>query len=241
MRLMLAICFFLFDVAYADLPWKDRHAEVWAWYHDFKISEPVKEKPQDPIEVLTEIKKDLERTLAKALLDPSKENIQEYIILQKRWVDQSKTFSENWQLVILEHPELASLVPTTQYGIQVKKSVDQEQRKILIKELSSQNTLVFFYEGGNAFSQAFAFVVKQFSYEYGWEVKPISVDGLILRDFPQSISDRGVADEMDIHFFPALFAVDVKTRQAKPLAFGMVTVSQIEDHIAMQFSGGDHD
>ena len=104
--------------------WQNRHAEGWAWYHDPK-KEPeqkkVEEKPQDPIVSLDKAKEELERALAKAILEPTNENVLVYMTLQKKWINQSADFAHIWQRNILGHPELASLTPTSQYGVQIKK------------------------------------------------------------------------------------------------------------------------
>ncbi len=230
-------------MASQPLPWKDRCGEGWAWYHDFlepqKPKEPKLEISKDPKVVLAIAKEDLERSLSKAILEPSDENIVAYISMQKKWVDQAKNFAYTWQRVILEHPELAELSPTTQYGAQVKKAFDYENRKKLINKLAKSSSLLFIYEGRHPFSQAFGTVVKQFSLDYDWDVQPISIDGIILREFPQSIADTEIAHEMELNTFPALFAVNHTTRKATPLAFGMETISQIEDNVILQFQEKD--
>ena len=244
MKRLLMISFsiiFSFSQASAQQPrpWQERHAEGWAWYHDYeKYKEPIlDEAPKDPIAILAIAKEDLERALATAMLKPTNENVLAYMILQKKWTEQATVFSQLWQRNVLEHPELASLTPTTQYGVQVKKTVEARARKALIQELAKENVLLFFYEGGNPYSKAFADVVKEFSLKNNWSVKAVSVDGIILRDFPNSIKDPSIAQEMFIDYFPSVFAVDINTRNAVPLAFGMVTVSQIEENIMIQFEG----
>ncbi len=218
--------------------WQKRHAEGWAWYHNFEKPEEPDEasaEPKDPIVILNIAKEELERTLAKAMLEPTKENVLAYMVLQNKWVNQSKDFSHLWQQNILEHPEVYSLMPTTQYGVQVRKNVDSAARNKLIKKLSKSSMLLFFYEGENAFSQAFSRVVREFSKQHNWMVKPVSIDGVIAKDFPRSIRDASIAEEMQVKTFPALFLMDVRTLTAIPLAFGMATISQIEENIVMQF------
>lgn len=221
-----------------QMPWQKRHAEGWAWYHDFEepTEQTIEEEiPKDPIEILGIAKEDLERSLAKAMLEPTRENILAYMILQKKWTNQSANFAKLWQQNILAYPELSSLTPTTQYGVKVRKQVDAATRKAFIQNLSSQTILLFFYEGGNAFSKAFASILKEFSVHYKWAVKAVSVDGIILSDFPGSIRDTGIAQEMQVNLFPSLFVVNKETMQAKPIAYGMATVSKIEENIIIQF------
>jgi len=219
-------------------PWQNRHAEGWAWYHDRAQKEEIQceqELVKDPVAILAEAKLELENALALAMLEPNQKNILEYITLQKKWTNQAADFSSLWQLTVLDHPELASLHPTTQYGVQVRKKMETAMRKAFILDLSQKTILLFFYEGGNAFSQAFVTILKDFASSYKWAIKAVSVDGLILKDFPQSLLDRTIANDMNVNFFPSLFIVNPQTLKAKPIAYGMATVSQIEENILMQF------
>lgn len=218
--------------------WPARHAEGWAWYHDFEKQTPIERNEvikKTPLEEITLAKQELETALAVAMLNPTKDNVLVYMSLQKKWIEQSTYFSRLWQINVLEHPELAYLTPTTQYGVQVKKEVEEKSRQAFLKKLGNTHVLLFFFEGNNPFSQAFAEVVTLFSQQHHWSVKPVSVDGMLLKEFPQSLRDNSVAQEMNIHFFPALLSVDMSSLKATPLAFGLVTVRQIEDNILMQF------
>lgn len=228
----------------SHLPWKDRRAEGWAWYHDPKNVKEVKQEPQrdlDPKKNLEIVKGEIERSLAKAILEPNEENIANYITLQKKWIDQAQLFSTTWQKVILKNPELGYFYPTTQYGVQVDKSFHYKSIKNLISKLSKNYFLLFIYEGGNSYSQAFAAVVKAFSLENHWDLTSISIDGQFVRDLPDSKSDMNIAKEMNLTVFPALFAVESKSGKAIPLAFGLETISHIEENIMLQFEGIKND
>jgi conjugal transfer pilus assembly protein TraF len=221
-----------------ELPWRMRHAEGWAWYHEFtRPIEPkkVEEPPKDPVIILSQAKEELERSLAAAILEPTKENILAYMALQRKWIIQAATFSQLWKINLLEHPELSSLNPTTQYGVQVKKEVDSRYRTTLINTLAQRTSLLFFYEGRNAFSKAFSKVVEEFSRQHKWEVKAVSIDGVGLNNFSLSIHDPDLAEEMKVDIFPSLFVIEESSLKAVPIAFGMATISQIEENIAIQY------
>jgi conjugal transfer pilus assembly protein TraF len=235
------LCLFAMDEK--ETPWRLRHAEGWAWYHDFKKSKEPKElkkqeePPKSPAIALKEAREELENSLAAAMIKPNKENILAYMALQKKWVDQASLFSQLWVVNLLEHPEFASLSPTTQYGVQVKKGEDSKLKKSLIGSLAKGTSLLFFYEGKDAFSKAFSNVVSEFSKMNEWEVKAIAMDGYVLKDFPNSIRDPFIAREMKVNIFPSLFVIEETTLKAIPIAFGMATISQIEENIVVQFKG----
>jgi conjugal transfer pilus assembly protein TraF len=237
---IIAQAFLLAGSLVAELPWQKRHAEGWAWYHDFE-KPPKEEKqeqtPKDPIICLKLAKEEMERALATAMLEPSKANVLEYMFLQHKWSAQSREFSKFWQYNLLEHPEVASQLPTSQYGVRIRKEIDAKARSQLIHDLAQDNILLFFYEGGNPYSREFSKVVTTFAKQNQWAVKPVSIDSLVLKEFPRSICDSSIAKEMNVHVFPALFLVNVKTQSAVPIAYGMVTISQVEENIVMQYTG----
>jgi len=243
------LCIYSFNFAFL-LPastlyagWLDGKAEGWAWYEDKQQEETAPEESTSQVkqptasETLFEIKKDLEEKLALAVLNPTEENISEYMEHQKKWIDQSAKFGMVWSHILMNNPSLDRTVahPVSQYGIQIKKKLEAEETKELISSLAAKNGLIFFYEGKDKFSQAFAKVVDNFCRIYKWEVFPISVDGAILDLFPESEKDNGISTKMSASIYPALYVVEPESRKATPIAFGFVTIDQIEKNIRTQF------
>jgi len=224
-----------------EASWIDRKAEGWAWYEDRVQPEKVlkKEKePKTPQEQISEGKKQLEEKLAEAMIHPTEQNVMNYMIEQKKWLHQSSVFAHIWGKVLLQNPELdptATSYPVTQYGIQLQKEIENENNKRLIKNLSKENGLFFFYEGNSKISQGLSKIVKNFSEKYGWAVVAISVDGTILDEFGKPQIDNGISKTMEIAIFPALFVVNPKKKTATPIATGFVSLDQIEENIVLQF------
>jgi conjugal transfer pilus assembly protein TraF len=224
--------------------WKDRHAEGWAWYEEQKEElSPTSPLKKNPTEQLAGIKKDLEEKLAKALIEPSEENLEAYIQAQKYWIDRSAEFSRLWAKVVLKNPELDETIqhPVSQYGIQVEQEILREKKYALIRSLASSHGLFFFYEGKNKASQAFAYIVKEFMKKHAWDALAISMDGTLIEGFPNSRQDTRVAEKLGIGTFPSLVLVNPKTNQMYPIAFGMISLDQIENNILLHFEGGKDD
>jgi conjugal transfer pilus assembly protein TraF len=57
--------------------WHERKAEGWAWYED--CQPPKEEKPPTAANELQAIQQNIEEKLAKAVLDPTPDNIKSYI------------------------------------------------------------------------------------------------------------------------------------------------------------------
>ena len=52
---------------------------------------------------------------------------------------------------------------------------------------------------------------------------PVSVNGDISPDIPNSRLDHGQAERLGVRYFPALLLVNPKTNKTMPLAFGLTT------------------
>lgn len=219
--------------------WIERKAEGWAWYEDpEKLKKEEIQKPSSPNEEFSAAKKDLEEKLAKALLEPTHENVMTYMQEQQRWLDQSTEFAKVWSRLLLLHPYLdnTTRVPVSQYGLQAYKQSIQEQKEALISGLAKENGLFFFYEGENLASKVFAEVVKEFSKKYGWNVLAISVDGTYLKEFAESKLDNGISEKFGITVFPALVLINPKEEFIAPVSFGLTSLDKIEQNLFIQFS-----
>ncbi|MFI5342799.1 MAG: type-F conjugative transfer system pilin assembly protein TraF [Chlamydiales bacterium] len=234
-RFTLLISLFLVGSTALQGGWLDRKAEGWAWYEDqehSKDSQKPSEKrveesspsllpPLSAREEVALIRENLEEKLARAVLTPSEENLAEYMKEQKRWIDQAGEFSNIWTKMLLKQPQLDATLtgyPVSQYGIQVRKEMQLENRTRLIQTLINEYGLFFFYEGGSKVSQAFAMVVQEFAQKYGWEVIAISSDGTLLERFVNNQLDNGIIQQLGIEVFPSLFLVHPKNSEVTPIA-----------------------
>src|SRR5215211_345961 len=139
---------FLFQFPLAG-EWIERKAEGWAWYEDAhkKTKQEIEATPMKEInsemsipqlippsfsaaEKAAQIRKDVEEKLAQAVLEPTEENIENYMREQQKWINQSVRFSSTWAKVLLQQPNLDATneFPVSQYGIQLYKQIEQDKR-----------------------------------------------------------------------------------------------------------------
>lgn len=231
--------------------WLDRKAEGWFWYED-RIPIEKKDEPvvaQSPItsipssippltatEEMALMRKELEERLNLAILAPTETNVLAYMQMQQHWVNQSSQFSRTWLINLLNHPELDARLtagPITQYGVQVQKQILREQMEEQIRSLTQSHGLFFFYEGANKVSQAFSYVVKEFSEKYEWQVFAISHDGVLIPGFETQVN-QGIVERLGVENFPSLYLVEPKQQIIIPIAFGLSSIDQIEENIKLQ-------
>lgn len=225
----------------------------WHWYQravgSIKDKEDVKpttarqtpptreeKKPKTAKQRMNEIREELEEALSVAILDPTPAHVRTYQRLQQRWVNQSQLFSKVWMRNLIQHPSMDETVknPTTQFGIQVKQAADQLRLQEKIHAFSKTHGLFFFYQGKCKFCQAMAQILLSLREKYGWHVVGISQDGTILPEFPDSKKENGISEAWGIQGVPAIFVVQPDTEVAKPIAYGLQSLEQIELNLVRQ-------
>jgi conjugal transfer pilus assembly protein TraF len=218
-----------------------KHAEGWHWYESLsndKVEEKKKESPSGrsspsptPTEKIEAQRKELETKLHTAILEPSHENIITYILAQKVLMDQSQRFSEAWKRVVLTSPALDETLvyPVDQNARRVYYEEHNRELTNRIQGLAQEYGLFFFFRKNCPYCHHFAPIVKGFSQKYGWSVLAVSLDGGTLSEFPEARRDNGIATRLQISHVPALIALHPRTGQFIPLAYGLVSESEIEE------------
>ncbi len=219
----------------------ERHAEGWHWYQSLsdnaveekkKNSDPAS-PPQTPSQAIESQRKEIEKKLHAAIVDPTRENIISYIIVQKALMDQSQRFSESWQRVVMTTPALDETLfhPVDQNARHVYYAERNQEITKRIKALAQEYGLFFFFKGKCSYCHHFAPVVKHFAQKHGWSVLGISMDGGALAEFPHARRDNGMAARLQVSHVPSLIAFHSGSGQMIPLAYGMVSESEIEERI----------
>ncbi|MBX9621605.1 MAG: type-F conjugative transfer system pilin assembly protein TraF [Alphaproteobacteria bacterium] len=225
-----------------------RHAEGWHWYEDppSKIEErkensespsgrssPFSSSP--PTKKIEAQRKELETKLHTAILEPSHENIITYILAQKALMDQSERFSEVWKQVVMKTPALDETLvhPVDQNARHIYYQERHHDITKRIKALAQEYGLFFFFKGTCDYCHHFAPIVKDFAKKHGWSVLAVSLDGGILPEFPGAKRDNGMAARLQVSHIPALIAFHPTSGQMIPLAYGMVSESEIEERIEL--------
>jgi len=240
----------------------ERHAEGWHWYDTLRVEslneslndDNIGEKknkndsashPQTPTEKIENQRKALEQKLHAAIIEPTRENLVAYIMAQRALMDQSQRFSEEWKKVVMTTPVLDETLihPIDQNARHVYYNERSKELLNRIKALAQEYGLFFFFRNNCPYCHHFAPIVKRFSQKYGWSVLAISMDGGSLRsalpEFPDARQDNGISKRLQVSHVPALIAFHPKTKQLIPLAYGMVSESEIEERVLLWFSGYD--
>lgn len=223
----------------ATSTWYEQKLEGWYYFEErTHQDQDASLSPQEAEAILFEEKRKLVQMLSLALLVPSPKNVEEYMREQKRWLEKSSSFAGQWGKIILTDPLLGEFFrnPTTSYGIHAKRENDLRARKQLLQTLSKTHFLLFAFQGNDLFSRQAAEVVKLFAGMNQWKVKALSLDGVGLEEFPEFEIDRGMSKAIGVRVSPSLFVIDPEGNRVVPIGAGLVSVSDIEENIELQFA-----
>lgn len=204
----------------------------WHWYNEPTPQQESPEAPSSPqkklsaVETMQKIKALGDELRNAAVLDPkSPEKVARWIAFQNYWSDNASQFSATWQKVLLLKPELDYNNRHSHYNATSTLSYASERKAqaTAIKAVNERYGVFFFYRGKVPLDNKLAQVVREFAQQYQMAVMPVSVDGVITPELPNSQKDRGQAARMQIRYFPALFLVDPSTGSYHPLAYGFIS------------------
>ena len=226
------------EMALAQDTYYEQQEKGWHWYHEEKPvrNRKLKRRTPSPLsatEQLKQVQTVVEEAKAKAVLMPTHQNLMQYITIQNKVSENSQQFANMWQQVLLYHPQLNYQLkaPTNQMARHVYLDEDTRKQNKAIEELAKTTGLFFFYKGTCPYCQQFAPVLRLFSESTHMTVIPITLDGLVLPEFPASKMDAGQAARFNVDVTPALFTVNPKTGKAIPVAYGMVSRDELRARI----------
>lgn len=232
---MIAASFsFNHTVLAADKGYYSSNAMGWHWGDVNKHEVDNDDEDQsDPVVQMNAVRATISRAKDQMVLNPTKENVKNYINIQNQVSQNATKVGQTWQEVLLENPEMNySLVhPTNNLAKQVENDVESANENEALKEFAKRSGLFFFYRSTCPYCVRFAPIVKEFAESYGITVVPITTDGVSLPEFPKSFTDQGQAVKFNVKVEPALFAVNPYTHQAIPLAYGLTSEVDIKRKI----------
>lgn len=231
MFLCFILCVVFFN-SYADDTYYNKHATGWHWYDDPK-EQGENDDNSNPAETMDAVKATIQRSLDKAVLNPSVSNVSDYLTLQNQMMQKANLFKSAWKAALLQHPELDySLIhPTNTIAKQVEYDQENKNEEMAIKKLADESGLFFFYRSTCPYCQRFAPIVKDFAEHYHITVIAITTDDNSLPEFPNSYPDQGQAAKFHVTVEPSLFAVNPYTREAYPVSYGLMSEVDLKKRI----------
>lgn len=183
------------------------------------------------------IRAEVEEARATAVLNPTPQNVASYIRVQRAQLDRATLFADVWRRVIWSEPDLDYTLqrPVGQLAKRIWLSERTEDRTAAVRAVSDRYGLFYFYSSTCGACQAFSPVLRAFADAHDLAVQAVSVDGGPSPYFPNAVTDQGQMAKMGLSAAPTPTVVlfDSDTNDVTPIAFGIVSASDLADRILL--------
>ncbi len=233
------------------LPWNEQGMKGWLWYKNppkkgvSKQTEKEGIKPKSTVEKTANptsyrdrLKKEqdvFEEIQARAVVEPTLQNVQALQQAQNILMNQSEGFGKLWMLASLL--DARNYRESEQpYPLHRKVYKEKEDKKLdkQIKNFAKTFGLFFVFKQSCPYCHEFAPIVREFIDTYGFEYKAISPDGHPLLEFPDVVADNGAIQTINKEgIYPALYLVNPQTREVIPLSRGLVNLTELRSNMKL--------
>lgn len=211
------------------------------WYCDIeeqKEKAPDEQKKQESKtetaqEKLERLQKALKEARAKAILDPTPDNVAAYIRMQNEVGHIASTFSDVWRRAIWQNPDLNYELkrPVNNAGIDTYNKERWKAQMQTLEAIKKDWGIFFIFRGDCSYCHRMAPTMKMLSEMYGISVFPVSVDGGTLPEYPNPARDNGIVERLGVTHVPMLVLANVKDKRLVPLGSGVVSIQDIIERI----------
>jgi len=201
-------------------------------------SVPVANSPEDYLARRDAVRKELQWKAARAILEPTNENIIDYIRTQRdKALNPSNVFTEKWKRALWTTPDLDYSLkrPVSTIGKQVWVDKQNIVKAKSIHKLNERYGVFFFYQSTCIYCQRYAPILREFANKHGVKVMAVTLDGGILSAFPDSVQDSGQSMKFGIAGkpVPATILFDKESKRIIPVGFGLMAMDELENRIYM--------
>ena len=198
------------------------------------ISAPAASKKPSELVEFEALQKRVEDLRNIAIINPSEQNIRNYLNIQNFVIEKASTFADVAQRVIWATPELDPTVTGRPVNAKALEVFDREQagaRTNTVAQLSQTHALFFFFRSDCPYCHQFAPLLRDFEAKFGLKIVPISVDGGGLPEFRNPRVDNGIARTLDVRQVPALFLAEPSGGKITPIGYGVLSESELLERI----------
>lgn len=219
---------------------EERKLGSWFYCDPDKIAEEeAKDAPQPSVPAtarLAAITAELDELKARAVLDPTEENVTQYIRFQREQLDRASMFADVWSRAVWQNPELDYTLqrPVNTLGKQTWTDQRKLARQNTMEALAQRYGVFYFYSSTCAACQVFSPIMRSISDQFGLEVLAVSMDGGPNDAFPNFVVDTGQYERMGLganRQVPALVLFDTQTKQPIPIGYGLMAADEVMQRI----------
>jgi conjugal transfer pilus assembly protein TraF len=178
---------------------------------------------------------ELDELKARAVLEPTTENVTAYIAFQRAQLDRASTFADVWQRAIWQNPVLDYTLQRPVSTVAKRAWIDNRSadRSSVLQRIGQRYGVFYFYAQSCAACEIQAPILKSVADMNGLHVQAVSMDGGPNRVFPNYFVDSGQSARMGLtsRATPSLVLFDTLTKRPIPIGTGLMAADEIMDRI----------
>lgn len=201
------------------------------------VETPRRPKRLEEISDLDELRNEVERLRAVAVMDPTKESVLNYLRANAFVLQKSSNFADVARRVIWTNPDVDynAKHSLATYAATSERNRKSEQMRQTAVRIGETHGLVFFFSSDCGYCHDMAPVLKNVADNYGITVLPVSMDGGRLQEFPNARPDNGISLLVSrgegVSVVPSLYLVSKDKREITLLGAGALAGSEIVERI----------
>lgn len=218
----------------------ERRLGQWFYCTGPKAATPAPAAPPpkaSAAERMAAITKQLDELKARAILDPTQDNVIAYVQFQRAQLDRASTFADTWQRALWQNPDLDYTLqrPVSAVGKRAWLDNRKADRDAVLTALGQRYGLFYFYAQNCGACALFAPILRSVADSHRLAVMAVSMDGGPSRDFPNYVVDAGQRARMGVpgNETPALVLFDTVGKRTITVGYGILSADEIMDRIFM--------
>ncbi|WP_197412526.1 conjugal transfer protein TraF [Novosphingobium sp. Fuku2-ISO-50] len=184
---------------------------------------------------LDQIGAQLEELKAKAILEPTPDNVIAYVRYQREQLDRASTFTDVWERAIWQHADLDYTLqrPVDTLGKTAWLAQRKVDKEAVMASLSERYGLFLFYSASCGACDVFAPIVRTLADKYNISVLAVSMDGGPNPIFPRFVVNHGQYLKMGLSGgqVPALVLFDTYLKKPIPIGYGVMAEDEVMSRI----------
>ena len=208
--------------------------------HDDREPAETENQKKSAVSRIEDLKKELEEARAEAILEPTRENVTEYLHRQKRMLEKAAVFSDVFRRTVWSTPELDYTLkrPVGALAKRLWSDARRAERDGVLAKLGERYGLIYLGEAGCGGCRVFGPLLRAFSMRHGLDVLAVSLDGGPLEGWPEAAPDNGRAERLGLGGapLPAVVLFDTVTKEVLPVGFGVLAEDQLAERIFLSVS-----
>lgn len=186
-------------------------------------------------EQLDKVTAELRELKAKAILEPTPENVTAYVRYQRQQLDRASMFGDVWQRALWQNPEIDYTLqrPVSTLAKQSWTDNRKGDRDRALVAVGQRYGLFYFFAQGCGACRIFSPILKSVADSHGITVRAISMDGGPDETFPRYQVDSGQRERMGLpdKVTPAVVLFDSQNRHVIPIGYGVMAADELMDRI----------